>query len=873
MNVDLPRLWPRVEPILDAVLDLPEPRRSARVDALCAGDPELALAVAGLLRADRDSGGFLQAAPAEMFDLDQEAPAETDAGAGAERIGPFRITAELGSGGMGTVLLGERDDGQFEQKVAIKIFSTEIAPAAARETLVRERRILARLEHPNIARIFDGGVTDAGDPYFVMEFVDGRPIDEHCEAEHLGAVARLRLFLDVCRAVAYAHGRLVVHCDLKPRNILVTGAGDVKVVDFGISRRLEEVGHGLSRGDAKLMTPAYAAPEQIRGEPVTMATDVYQLGLVLFELLTARRARGAGASPDLELPPDLRLGADLDAIVRKALRSDPGERYTFVESMADDVRRHLNNEPVSARADTFAYRAAKFVRRNRGGVAAAGLVIAAVLAGIAGFAWQARQTRIQRDAARKQLARATATNEFMSFLLSAAAPGGGKFSVAELLEHGAAAVDKQYAHDDAMRTDLLVTIGEQYLEANSLDKATPILERARDIAAKGGDPALEARASCPLGLLRMLQGKRSEAEALVQRALAVLPEGELYAPQRAECLLVKAQFGFFTSEPEPMIRDAMAVIDLQGRTPNSSPMVRIYALNALAYGYYLSQQIRKSDEAYAQVLADLEAVGRGQTLGAADALNGWAILHFRGDIGKSERLARRVLELHRSIEGEGAVPAVATGVLAGILLRMGRDAEAEPLFEEALREARARKNERALSDFTIQLAELYIDRGELPRAEAQLDAVAALEKQASFGNFRRAQLTYTRGKLAQARGDDVSAKHLFQQAAVLYDGIESKIALNVLTLIGLARAERTLGDTSSAKVEVEKALALAASFVEKDEPSFLVGLSLVARGDLERAQESSDAARATYKAAWEHLNKTLGPNHPATKRAKEMSSS
>lgn len=204
---------------------------------------------------------------------------------------------------------------------------------------------------------------------------------------------------------------------------------------------------------------------------------------------------------------------------------------------------------------------------------------------------------------------------------------------------------------------------------------------------------------------------------------------------------------------------------------------------------------------------------------------------------------------------------------------MGRDAEAEPLFEEALRTARTRKDERAPGDYTIQLAEMYIDRGEIPRAEAQLAGVAALETQPSFGAFRRAQLTYTRWRLAQARGDQVSAKASFLQAATIYDGMENKIALNVLTLIGLARADQALGDNASAATTVEKALALAETFVEPDAPSYLVGLSLAARGELERSAGSIETARANYKAAWEHLNRTLGPDHPATRDAREKSSS
>jgi tetratricopeptide (TPR) repeat protein/predicted Ser/Thr protein kinase len=679
VNVDLPRLWPRVEPILDAVLDLPEPQRSARAQALCGGDPDLAQAVAHVLRAERGSGAFLESAPAELFDLEQEPLADTEIGSSAERIGPFRITAELGRGGMGTVLLGERDDGQFEQKVAIKIFDTNMAPASARETLVRERRILARLEHPHIARIYDGGVTAAADPFFVMEFVDGRPIDEHCDAEHLGRAARLRLFLDVCEAVEYAHRRLVVHCDLKPRNILVTGAGEVKVVDFGIARRIEEEGHGPSPGAGTLLTPAYAAPEQIHGEPLTTATDVYQLGLVLFELLTGRRARSAEPSENLELPSDDDLGADLDAIVRRAVRSEPGERYPSVEALSADVRRYLNDEPVVARAGSFAYRAAKFARRNRGGMAVAGLVLAVLLVAAAGMAWQARETRRQRD-------RAAEVSSFLVSLFKVSAPSearGKSVTAREILDQGAARIDKEMAGDPEGQAQLTQTIGTVYYSLGLYSRSEQLYAKALRIDQRILGTEHPVTLDCAMDLANTYweEGRYPEAEKLHRETLET--RRRLFGPEHLDTLRSMASLANTyqsegrNAEAEKLLQ---TVLEIQKRVLGPEQVETLRSRNNLAITYLYEGRYPEAEKLYLEAFEIDKRV-----LGMDDP------------------------ETFKCIQN-----------LAAVYLRQGRYPEAEEHYLEARGIA-----ERVLGpehpdtlSVLINLANTYVSEGRLAEAEA-----------------------------------------------------------------------------------------------------------------------------------------------------------
>lgn len=679
--------WRIVGPYLDRALDLPVEDRAAWLAALVAEDAAMAADVKALLEQHDvlSQEGFLAGEPASL-------PAQTTLAGLA--VGAYTLVAPLGQGGMGQVWLAERNDGRFEGRAAVKLLNASLIGRDGEARFKREGSVLARLRHPHIAQLIDAGVSPMGQPYIVLEHVDGERIDRYCDAANLGIEPRLRLFLDVLTAVAFAHANLIVHRDLKPPNVLVAKDGQVKLLDFGIAKLLEPEGEGaaamtLTREGESALTPEYAAPEQLTGGPITTATDVYALGVVLYVLLTGQHPTGQGATAASEWikavvetepprPSDgvitaaplsretlkenaarratnpeklrRRLKGDLDNIVAKTLKKQPGERYPSVESLADDLRRYLNNEPVSARADSLAYRGAKFVRRNRGGVAAAGLVLAVVLAGTAGIAWQAREARIQRDEVRTQLARATATNEFTSFLLSVAAPAGKKFNVSELLAQGEILIEKQFAGNDALKAEMLVTLGERYIETENWDKATSVLERAVGLANRGTDPALQARASCPLALLKILNGDAPGAEAMMQKALAGLPDEPQYTLQRANCLVVYSQFGFMTGDAESMIARASTAMTLMGEAPFVTTLNRITAESALAYGYFLAHQSRKADETYAKIMTALEAAGVERTVLAADILNNWGLVHFEGDVAKAEPplpARARTAPLHR----------------------------------------------------------------------------------------------------------------------------------------------------------------------------------------------------------------------------------
>jgi tetratricopeptide (TPR) repeat protein/predicted Ser/Thr protein kinase/TolB-like protein len=389
-------LFERADAIFDAALDLPAEDRLAFVESRTGDDAALRDAVLRLIQAHDESGRFLEGAAAEIASsfLTGDTGTIESGYLGAARVGPFRAVHELGQGGMGSVFLGERADGQFSQRVALKFVRGGILSPYLVKRFTEERQILATLEHPGIARLVDGGVTEAGVPWFAMEYVDGEPIDRAAERLELSLKDRLDLFSKVCEAVQYAHEQHIVHRDLKPSNVLVTADKSVKLLDFGIAKILDP-GDGASGSvthtGAGAMTPQYAAPEQIRSEPVTAATDVYALGVLLYELLTGSRPyQVEGRSlRDVERlvcstappPPSSRLRqlrGDLDTIVMKAMHKDPSRRYGSVGALLGDIRRHLNGQAILARRDSAIYRAGRFARRNRGGIVTAALALAAI---------------------------------------------------------------------------------------------------------------------------------------------------------------------------------------------------------------------------------------------------------------------------------------------------------------------------------------------------------------------------------------------------------------------------------------------------------------------------------------------------------------
>src|SRR5262245_30703742 len=566
MTSDWMKDWPRVEEVLDEILELDPAARRARLEALGAREPELRALVERLLRADERSAGFLSAPPWESGDAtvadEPEAGASDGDGVLPERIGPWRVVRMLGRGGMGVVLLADRDDGQFTQRVAIKCLTAMVRTPEARVRFLHEREILGRLEHPHIARLLDGGVLSDGSPYFAMEYVAGEPITGYAGRRSLSVDERVRLFLAVCEAVEYAHGRLVVHRDIKPVNILVSDRGEVKLLAFGIAKLLADEAPATA---TRIMTPAYAAPEQVRGGAVTVATDVFLLGLVLYELLTGSRAHpddgtpygwqravvetdparpsGATTSPALAR----RLQGDLDAIILKALRKEPAERYRSVEALRADLEAWLGHLPVAARRGTTAYRLKKYARRDRWGVAAGLLVSATVVAGVAGVLAQSRVAAAERDRAQSAQQETLAINDFVvNELLLSTTPEkslGRPLTVAEVLDNAARSADRAFPGQPGRSAAVRLTLARAYAALGRFADASTHAVAAREqfTAAAGPDAPETIRARILVADIAAENGHTDEAIAGLTEVVSTLSPRA--APGDLDLLAARSSLG------------------------------------------------------------------------------------------------------------------------------------------------------------------------------------------------------------------------------------------------------------------------------------------------------------------------------------------
>ena len=707
-----PGEWRRIEAVLDAVVDLPAGERAAALDRLCADDPPLRAAVDELLQAERDGGSVLDAAVERwsVLLLDVGAPARAELV--GRLVGPFRATHEVGHGGMGVVYLAERADGQFEQQVALKVVQVGLADEALRAQFLAERRILARLDHPGIARLIDGGVLDDGRPWFAMEFVDGVPLTRWCDEHALDVRARLALFLDVCDAVADAHRNLVLHLDLKPANILVTPAGQVKLLDFGISRliRQDPDADEDRPSGPRALTPEYAAPELLRGEPVTVTTDTWALGTILYELLAGRapfaplgrgRVSAGGGRPEPP-PPSVaaaeagaadpaarrrarRVAGDLDAVVMKAVENDPDRRYLTVAALTADLGAWLADVPVSARPAGPAYRLRKLVRRHRVGVAAACAVALALVGGMAGTAWQARK-------ARREALKAEQVKDYLVGVFADADPQrteANALTADELLARGAERVRVELSGQPDIQSEMLLTVAQVYRNLGMYAEAVPLVDEAVTIRTglHGARSEPVAAALNERGWLQYLGGDWEAAEGTLRDVVAL--RRRLRATGAAE---------------------------LAQSIDNLAEVLRVRG------GY-----------AEAETLAR-EALGiRRRTLGdhvdVATSLNNLGVIvRQTASEGDAEALFREALEMRRRLQGPDHPEALVTqGNLALWLREHGRREEAKAILEDLLARQRARYgDDHPLTLSTLNnLASLHRDLGELERAAETFREVLA----------------------------------------------------------------------------------------------------------------------------------------------------
>ena len=710
-----PDRWRQLTPILDDAFELPPNERTAYLDRACADDVELRADADALLAAYLASGDFLeQPIDGYLSTLglgEAERPASEIASvAPDEHVGPYRVLHELASGGMGTVYVAERADGQYEQRVALKLVRHEMDADSARRRFLFERRILARLSHPNIARLVDGGILASGRPWFAMELVDGVPLTRYCDEHGLAIERRLELFLAVCDAVRYAHQNLVVHRDLKPSNMLVTPEGRVKLLDFGIAKLLE--GEGTSSGDAaepltrtelRAMTPEYAAPEQIRGDLVSTATDVYALGAVLYELLTGHRAhrfeRRSPAEyervvcdtepqrPSAVVAPALRrqLSGDLDTIVLHALEKEPGRRYPSVEALMDDVRRYLAALPIRARPGSRGYRLRKFARRHRVGLAAGVALAVTGVAGVGATVWQARATA-------QEAAKAEEVKNFVIGLFEVADPAesrGRDVTARELLARGVRRVDSALGRQPAVQQELLGVLGRIHRQLGLYPEADSLFARAVDVArvAYGPSHADVAARLTDRGTSLKELGQLVRAESVLQQALTIrLRSGDqvALANTMGELANTLTQAGK-PERAESLYRAVLAIDRSRLGSANMEVASDLENLGALLSEY--AGKTREADSVYREALAiRRRSLDDGHPL-VLDVLGNLADnVSNMGRYAEAESLYRVVLDGRRRLYPDGNHPDIAYSMhsLANMFEATGRWAEAESIDVETL---------------------------------------------------------------------------------------------------------------------------------------------------------------------------------------------
>ena len=907
--------WQRLSPLLDGLLDLEGAARAARLEAIACDDADMAAELRGWLadaeRAERAS--FLAGDTGGIGEPHSH-------GLAGERIGAYVLEVPLGQGGSGVVWRATRADGRYHGAVAVKLLHLSLLGRSAALRFEREGAILARLQHPNIARLLDAGVTAAGQPYLVLELVEGERIDRHCDAGKLPVDARVDLFGDVLSAVAHAHRHLVVHRDIKPANILVSGGGVAKLLDFGIARLLRDdlapdAASEITRDGGRALTPDYAAPEQLRGDDVTTATDVYSLGVLLYELLAGRHpgADATGGSPtrtptapgaepkrlssavttasgvtaerlqriagDRATSPqrlNASLRGDLDLVVDKAMRPEPGDRYASVDAFAEDLRRCRAGEPVLARPSSLAYRTRRFVSRHRGAVAATVLTLAAIAAGIVGTVTQARRAEQQKEIALREAASARlerdnalsaqmlmrGTNDFLNLLMRDAA-GRDPGAIRRQLDRARELIEKTSFEQPVVKVALLRQTAGRYNEIGDVATAVQLLDQAIASVA-GTDLGLPASAvpvnlACSKARLLIGADDLEGAAAALDRADALLATGAVVeVPSQIECRMTRS-----------------AVETALGRFDSGVSVAREALQRMDAFGIRAGEQNRVGRARLASALMDAnrnaESLAASRSLlaesAAAQGRESMAVLIRSSIVTTAVRQAGQPLAAlplsladEASLDhllGEGRGDADIDLEHGRILAALGRYGEALTYLERSARAARASGYVAMALPAELAICEALLLSGQDAAAAARFARIAA-DRDAAVGRARPSGIEALRieALLDLRRGDAPAAGAALDRAQALMDhanGVRNPLAYGVT----MARGETLLmaGDAAAAIEQADRALVAARASALPNEQSSLVARavdlksrSLAALGKADLAASANTAARGEWLA-------------------------
>ena len=887
-------LWRELSPHLDHALELEDGPRGVWLAALRAENPELAATLETLLAESRalESEGFLE---------DRPFPLLTQASLAGQTLGPYTIDRLISRGGMGEVWLASRSDGRFEGHCAIKFLAGSVMHPKLVDRFHHEGRLLGRLIHPHIARLIDAGTTETGRQYLVLEYVDGQQIDHYCQSEALSVDARVRLFLDVVLAVAHAHSHLIIHRDLKPSNVLVTRNGAVKLLDFGIGKLLpadeqSQDGAALTRVEDVVLTPEYAAPEQLFGDAPSTATDVYQLGMLLYVLLAGKHPIATSGSRSERIkaaldghvprisefvsgPVRKRLRGDLDAILSMALRKDPNERYATAAALHEDLVRYLNGDAVHARAGAALYAARKFVSRHRASVLAALLVTAALLGTFAVTAVHLVETRRQREAALASARHAEATKTFLQLVLSEFQSRGEPLTNKALLERSSALLKAQYANQPAFVSEMLIELSIEYIDIAELTTALGMLEDARRFALLAGNYRLLALAECEIAGDQARSGLGKEALRHLAQGMGAV--GRLKSPDievRAACMFAQAKVRAASSD-----RAGAIGIELQARTMmEAAGETRGVLYNTIlsGLGSELMDEGRVADAlAVSRRVVDSNARnGRGGTRQQLVAEQNVATILYRlGEVRESYELRRQIQHQLAQLTNGEEVRAVFLANAAGCANRLARYDPALDLLPAAAGRAERDGDLSMFRFISTELARTRLRRG-LPRAEVEaplghLEATR-LGGEPALDTTTRVLVDSIRAELDMREGQRQAADHRAEQLLRTLNDLKfNRPRSRYLASLLASRTALAVDDAARATEHARAALRLVEPIARGPDTSADVGDALLLLARALIAQHHDTEARPLLARAILCLRNGYGADHPTTREAEALISS
>lgn len=885
--------WRLFSDYLDRALELVESERAPWLAELASTHPDIAAEIERALavRERKGYGEFLSDSPFPS------APIATATLIG-RRVGPYLIEAEIGRGGMGSVWRARRADGRFEGTVAIKFVHAYWLGRDGEERFRSEGRMLGRLDHPNIARLIDAGVIDDSQPYLVLEYVEGEPIDAYCDRLELGLEARVALFQGVLAAVGHAHSHLIIHRDLKPANVFVTREGTVKLLDFGIAKLLTpDSAATLTQTSAQALTPQYAAPEQLLGRPVTTAIDVYALGLVLYVLLTGAHPLGSGArsAPELihavvkeEAPrpstvasgPISRrraLEGDLDIILGKALKKDPAERYASVGAFAEDLRRFLAHEPISARPDTVPYRVTKFVRRNRGSVVT-GLLVAIGLIGTSAFALtQMHSARAQRDLAVEEAKRANAQADLTQYILDDKLSKLSTDAESQRLDRARQFLAARFRNEPLLAARLLIDVSGRYIDIGDFRTAADVAVEAETIGHQFNDADILGQLACirteDLAIARDFTASRAQlAQGLAQmRRLNPVPPGIEAECATAEAFVVQADGDF--ARAIDRLRTTVADLDRAGMHGASRYLA---ASNDLARAFAIAGQYYEAWEVGSRNVALVSEMGRADTNAYLAYVTGVCSALRNG--GQPTRAVAYIDASTAKVRHDAAYADMGAGsesCWALSRLDRGEPQQAEAAILEAASKAEQGgvTYQAALLRASAVIAALA--RGDLATAEVRWADLLPDEEHRLAANEKgievvRLLLVSARLDMARHRPDE--ALKSLERAGALIASRRQRTNPDARELEAL-RSSALIAKQSYVEAEQHAQAALDLARISAVDPksSSWIGEALVLRARAEAAA-GRKAAPATAQEALSHLVANLDPTHPLIAQAREIAS-